>query len=52
MNIIKNKKASEGAEMTVGEIIGWVILFALAVFAFFWYSGIGNKIIASIKDIF
>jgi len=52
MKIIKNKKASEGAEKPIAEIIGWILLFALLVFAFFWYSGMGNKIISIFKGFF
>lgn len=51
MEIIKNKKGN-GAVTPFAEIIGWIILFALLVFAFFWFSGLGNKIIAILKNVF
>ena len=52
MKIIKNKKAGEGAERPIGEIIGWIILFALVIFVLFWYGGLGSKIISILKSIF
>ena len=47
MKITKNKKADlgEATGMTLGQIISWIILFALVFFVFFWYSGLGTKII-------
>ena len=44
--LFKNKKAGEGEERSLVEIIGWVIVIALVVFALLWYSGLGTKIIA------
>lgn len=54
MNVIKNKKADVGAAtgMTLGEIIGWIIIAALIVFAFFWYSGLGSKMRVALKSYF
>lgn len=53
MKIVKSKKAQEGAgTMAFGEVIGWLILFALIIFVFFWYSGLGSKIIAILKNVF
>lgn len=51
MKIIKNKKAVEEAIGGVSwEIITFIILAALIIFAFFWYSGLGKKIIALFKS--
>jgi hypothetical protein len=52
MEIIKNKKASEGAAKPMTEIIGWIILFAFLIFAFLWYTGLKDYIIAILKEIF
>ncbi|MBS3102038.1 hypothetical protein J4458_01160 [Candidatus Woesearchaeota archaeon] len=53
MRLIKDKRAvAEGVERSVSEIMVWIILFALAVFAFIWYSGLGSKIISIIKSLF
>ncbi|MBI2557963.1 hypothetical protein HYW20_01465 [Candidatus Woesearchaeota archaeon] len=47
MKLIKNKRADVGQStgMTAGEIIGWILLAALVMFAAFWYSGLGNYIL-------
>ncbi|MEK6868662.1 MAG: hypothetical protein AABX74_00405 [Nanoarchaeota archaeon] len=53
MKLIKNKKAQEGAgEQVMGNIIKWIILFALLIFALFWFSGLGDKILSIIKSRF
>lgn len=51
MKITKDKRAEEGIEHPLGEIIGWIILFALIMFVFLWYSGLGTKITALFKSI-
>ena len=54
MRVIKNKKASTGEAvgLTGGEIIGWIILFALIAFALFYFSGFGSKLLAMLKGAF
>lgn len=53
-NLIKNKKASTGEAIgiTGGEIITWIILFALIAFALFYFSGFGSKLLAMLKGAF
>jgi len=50
MKIIKNKRAEEGIGPPLIEIIGWIILFALIVSVFLWYSNLGTKAIALFKN--
>ncbi len=52
MKITKNKKSQEGAVEPMRQIIGWIILFALIIFVFMWYSGLGNKAIEAFKAFF
>ena len=53
MKIIKNKKAQEGAgSMTFAQIVGFLIAFALLIFALLWYGGMRDTIIAILKNIF
>ena len=44
MKLTKNKKGAD-TTMPYEWIIALIILFALVLFVFFWYSGLGNKII-------
>ncbi len=51
MNLIKNKKSQEaGATPVVWHMIGWILAFALLIFALLWFSGLGEKIISLIKS--
>lgn len=45
MKLLKSRKAGEGEEKSVLEIIGWILLGALLLFAILWYSGIGKNIV-------
>jgi len=45
MKLTKNKKGGEGTTMPYEWIIAFIILAALVLFVFFWYSGLGSKII-------
>ena len=49
--MIKNKKSQAGV-MTFGQIVKWIILFALLLFALFWFSGLGDKILKIVKSVF
>ena len=49
--MIKTKKSQAGVEV-MGHIIKWIILFALLIFAVFWATGLGDKIIGIVKSIF
>ncbi|MDP6547355.1 MAG: hypothetical protein QF917_00130 [Candidatus Woesearchaeota archaeon] len=52
MKILTNKKGGEGTVAPFRHIVEWIILFALLAFALFWFSGLGNKIIAILKSFF
>jgi len=53
MKSINNKRASTGEAIGLSgaEIIGWIILFALVFFAFLYFSGFGNNLMALFKGI-
>lgn len=51
MGILKNKKSQEaGATPVVWQMVGWILAFALLIFALLWYSGLGEKIMSLIKS--
>ena len=49
MKLIKNKKATAG-EWVMSHIVELVILFALLIFAVFWFTDLGDKILGIIKS--
>lgn len=53
MNIIKNKKAEEGATGTTGSlIIALIIIAALIIFVALWWSGLFSYTVKIVKSFF
>ena len=52
MEIFRNKKADEKIGMPLREIIGWIILIILIIFAAIWMPSLANKSIKIINELF